>query len=368
MHGKGNGLIDAEIVRQEATKSPYIVLNAREFIEGFVPPDYLLDGIIQRRFVYSMTAPTGAGKTALALRLAAHVALGLAVGTHGVERGKVLYLAGENPDDVRMRWIMLGEAMAFDPRKVDVEFVAGAMPLNDRLHARLYTEILQSGKLAFVVVDTAAAYGSETIVDENSNVQLGSHARSLRKLTELPGGPAVLACTHPTKNAASDALLPRGGGAFIAEMDGNLVCIKRDSLVDLHWQGKFRGPDFDPVGFRLQTVTSELVKDSKGRKVPSVTATPITESDRALLDKAATSEEDQVMATMAGNKGASLAALAVALGWMLSTGNPAKARVQRVVLRLHADKLVKKQRGSWSLTDMGNKTVEKLGNGSDPAT
>jgi hypothetical protein len=35
-------------------------------------------------------------------------------------------------------------------------------------------------------------------------------------------------------------------GAFLAEIDGNLIYKKDDSAIELHWQGKFRGPDFAP--------------------------------------------------------------------------------------------------------------------------
>ena len=86
------------------TATPLIVSSAG-FLEGFIPPDYLIDGILQRRFCYSMTAPTGTGKTTIALTLTAHVALGRPIGEAVVEKGRVLYLAGENPDDIRMRWL-----------------------------------------------------------------------------------------------------------------------------------------------------------------------------------------------------------------------------------------------------------------------
>jgi hypothetical protein len=46
------------------------VQSQADFLAGFVPPDYLVDGVLQRRFVYSLTAQTGHGKTALALLLA----------------------------------------------------------------------------------------------------------------------------------------------------------------------------------------------------------------------------------------------------------------------------------------------------------
>src|SRR5947209_8194267 len=54
-----------------------LIISTEEFVTGFTPPDYLIDGLIQKRFLYSMTAPTGAGKTAIALRLCAHVKRGL---------------------------------------------------------------------------------------------------------------------------------------------------------------------------------------------------------------------------------------------------------------------------------------------------
>jgi len=102
-----------------------VVVSSSEFLEGFIPPDYLIDGLIQRRFCYSLTAPTGTGKTAVALLLAASVALGRPVGEYQLEQGRVLYLAGENPDDVRMRWIAMSDKMGFDPAKIEAHFLPG---------------------------------------------------------------------------------------------------------------------------------------------------------------------------------------------------------------------------------------------------
>src|SRR5262245_39855656 len=62
-----------------------LIQSSGEFVAGFVPPDYLVDGLIQRRFIYSMTAPSSNGKTCIALRLAVHTALGLILGNREVE-------------------------------------------------------------------------------------------------------------------------------------------------------------------------------------------------------------------------------------------------------------------------------------------
>jgi hypothetical protein len=49
--------------------APLLVPQAK-FLEGFSPPDYLVDGVLQRRFLYSLTGVTGGGKTAIGLLLA----------------------------------------------------------------------------------------------------------------------------------------------------------------------------------------------------------------------------------------------------------------------------------------------------------
>jgi hypothetical protein len=50
------------------------LLSKAQFLSGFVPPDYLIEGVLQRRFLYALTASTGHGKTALALLIAQMVA------------------------------------------------------------------------------------------------------------------------------------------------------------------------------------------------------------------------------------------------------------------------------------------------------
>jgi hypothetical protein len=58
----------------EIGKSSISILSSAEFVAGFVPPDYVLDGVLQRRFVYSLTGKTGSGKTSILLLVAAHAA------------------------------------------------------------------------------------------------------------------------------------------------------------------------------------------------------------------------------------------------------------------------------------------------------
>jgi hypothetical protein len=334
-----------------------LIVSSAGFLAGFVPPDYLIDGILQKRFCYSITAPTGTGKTVIALMLSVHVALGRNIGDAFVEKGRVLYLAGENPDDIRMRWLAAADKLRFDPDTIDVNFLPGVFKISE-IGARIHAEVTKIGPVALVVVDTSAAYYEGD--DENANVQMGVHARRLRELVKLPGQPCVLVACHPVKNATADNMVPKGGGSFLNEVDGNLTCTKIDSVVTLHWQGKYRGPDFAPLPFELHTVTTDRLRDSKGRLIPSVVATPLSDKERGEADARSRKDEDDVLLMIAGGDRRSQTDIAMLLNWTTKDGKPYRARVQRGAERLKKSKLVTVERGSYALTPKGKKEAERV--------
>jgi len=326
------------------------------FAKEFCPPDYLIDGLLQRRFIYSMTAPTGHGKTAVALLWSACVALGRPIDGRATTPGRVLYFAGENPDDVRMRWIAMAEHLRFDGESIRVRFVPGAFKLAD-IAARIRQEVEHLGGAELIVVDTSAAFFDGA--DENDNKQMGDYARSLRSLTTLEGGPTVLVLCHPVKNASTDNLAPRGGGAFVNEVDGNIVCNKNDLLVTVGTQVKFRGVEFEPIPFELELVKAEALKDGQGRPIPTIIAKPVDKARQTAIEATSRNEEDAVLVTMLNNEGISLACTAEALGWVNLKGEPLRAKVQRILKRLDKEGYFRKERGTWFLSDKGKKAAEK---------
>ncbi len=332
-------------------------LHGEEFVRGFIPPDYLIDGILQKGFIYSNTGQTGAGKTAIALRIALSIGDGRDLGDRLVKQGRVLFCAGENPDDIRMRWIAMAAVMNFDPAEVDVYFLDGAVKISETEGA-IRAKMEAVGSFECVVIDTSAAFYEGA--DENDNVAMLAHARRLRSLTTLPGKPTVLVNCHPVKNAAADNLLPRGGGSFLNEMDGNLTSAKKEEISELHWQGKFRGPDFSPIAFKLQPVKTPTLIDSKGRQVPTVAAEPITASEKTEMELTARNDEDAVLLMMDRHDGASLSTIAELLGWLDGGGKAYKVKVQRIVKSLARDRLTKLERKNWIVTDKGHATAKKL--------
>ncbi|MBX5239515.1 AAA family ATPase [Rhizobium sp. NLR22b] len=326
------------------------VISSGDFVRGFVPPDYHLDGVFQSRFFYSLTGTTGTGKTAVLLLLAAATAMGFSVGGRDVKKGRVIYMAGENPDDVQMRWIAYGHHLGFDPEDIDVHFVKGTTDVAETLDL-IRTDLIALGGADLVIVDTSAAFFFGA--DENSNTEAGRHARTLRTLTTLPGEPAVIVAAHPTKNASADALLPRGGGAFIAEVDGNLTLSKSDGLVKLHWQGKHRGADFDPVIFRLEGVTAPMLVDTRGRLVPTVLARDMSRGEVVAVAASARRDEDDVLLHLDRDANASLSSIAEDLGWRSEDGSVHKDRARRATDKLKRDKLVVYEARKWKITAGG---------------
>lgn len=333
------------------------LISSAAFVSGFKPPDYLLDGILQRGYLYSLTGQTGSGKTAAMLRVLAHVASGRPLDGHDVAQGRALMLVGENADDVRCRWIALCEQMGLFADEIDVHFVPVVFSIRDTL-PQLQDRAETVGGFSFVLVDTAAAYFEGD--DENNNKQLGDHARDVRTLTTLAGKPTVIVAAHPTKNAAPENMVPRGGGAFLAEVDGNLTCARKDGAVELHWQGKFRGPEFEAISFELLTVTSEKLKDSRGRHMPTVIARPLSGEELRVKADRADADLQHLLTVMQEHPRASIATLAEKAGWVTSDRQPYKSKVQRFLKDLKDQRLATKQLNKWTLTDAGTKAAKEL--------
>jgi len=206
-------------------------------------------------------------------------------------------------------------------------------------------------------VDTSAAFFPGE--DENHNVQMGAWARILRTLTQCRGNPAVLVLCHPTKNASREALLPRGGGAFMAEIDANLTLWSeaQGENTRLHWGGKIRGADFSPVSFALVQVKLDELCDRKGRPFVSIVATLQSEAEAERVDAAAVSNENVVLTLLHRYPGIMLKDIALQAGWVNEHGQPLIPRVQRILKVLEKDKFVKVHRKKWVITPAGEREI-----------
>jgi hypothetical protein len=169
----------------------------------------------------------------------------------------------------------------------------------------------------------------------------------------------VLLLCHPVKNATRENLLPRGGGAFLNELDGNLTLWREGDRITLHWQGKFRRPNFDPIHFQLKTRELDVYRDRKGRPVRSVVAVPIDDTQVEVLAQVDWTDENRLLFEMLKTPDGSVAQWARSCAWTTPEGEPAKSKVHRLLTRLDSDKLVRNVRGKWVLTKDGRTEAER---------
>ncbi len=322
------------------TRPPTIHTTAG-FLDSFRAPNYVIRPLLQEGFLYSLTAKTGVGKTSIALRLAMHVATGRDVGHFEVAKaGRVLFLAGENPTDIQMRVAALVRQMGLDAERIPIDFIAGTYDIKRHMEAIIkWSETTEGIKL--VVIDTAIVYFPGK--DENDNVEMSDYAKMLRRFVELKGHPAVVVVCHPVKKGADT--MPRGGGALLNEVDGNLICSgKRGEPVRLHWAEKFRGPNFEPQLFELKQEHGPL-KDDRGLDLPTMIAIPMELTETKKRVRQQNEFAQQLAAILPVFPGATLRKLATELGWFTGEDRqPYVARVKVAMLRLVGRGLVKVNR------------------------
>jgi len=330
-------------LRQKAKPSLSIVRGG-DWAKTWTPPKWLVRGLLQQRFVYSLTAPAGFGKTAVALTLAAYVALGRDMGDYSAKAGRVLYLAGENPDDILTRWLVLAEELGVDPADIPVDFLPGVTSIEEVKRMASARE-----PYSLLIVDTDQAFFDGD--DINGNGQRRDWAQKLRTLVDLPGGPSVVILAHPPKDAMRPPFRPYGGNAFLNEVDANVFLAKDgDFILFKRDPDKFRGPDFKAAPFELRPVISTKLADSDGNPVMSVMAVPLTADDYDAQKAKATADDEldtDLMLLLADQPGKSLAFYASELG-------ASKRQVDRRVSKLIEKGFVEKDdKGKSSLTVQG---------------
>lgn len=267
-------------VRETVAKGPKLV-SETEALTLRKPQDWLIEGILERGYLYALTARSGSGKTAVALLMSYLVAASdifpRLLGGKDVEKGNVIFLAGENPTDLIRR--MAGIRGHYKlTAKAGIALVLGRFSIKDHTET-IIGQIPKDREVSLVVVDTAQAFFEGE--KENENADMLAYAQILRRLTSLPGNPAILVLSHPAKfTATQQDLVPRGGSSFYNEIDGNLTLWpdEAEKVFELS-ATKVRGPDFEPLKFEMMPYSDPSFVDTKGRPSSTVVARIIGDSE-----------------------------------------------------------------------------------------
>lgn len=258
--------------------APANVVPIREFMSEGVGVSYVWQHILAKGWLYAMTANPGSGKTSVCLYMAVMMALGKTLMGKKTAPCKVLFLCGENPQDVRLRMEVMLLEMGLDVDELDgrIFFTRRPFAIDDRAQlSRFVAEAMAHGPYDLMMIDTGPAHSSAD--DENDNRAMHELAIAMRELMEPLGMPCTVALMHPHKSPTKETLLPRGGSAFVGSIDGCL-CLWRESgetTTELFPHGqKFRGRPFDPMYFDLRPVNHPTALDNFGDPIGTVIAMP----------------------------------------------------------------------------------------------
>lgn len=341
-----------------------VCVSAADFLADTEAPSWVIAGIMQTNYVYALTAPTNHGKTAVSLVMALAVAAGKDFAGLPTTLGRVLIMCGENQDGFRLRMKATMAAMGIEladlrGRLFVLPQAAGLAFLLEQIKK----DAERMGDLTLVLVDTSVAFFAGD--DENHNQQAYSHARDLRELSLLPGKPAVLVNCHPSSSAGKDhsreSCVPRGGSAFLNEIDTNLTVWSEGETAELHWMRKKRGPDFSPILFEYRAVNV----DQHGTAVPTVVAHHIDEEREKHLRTKKKEAEARLMFEMYRNPNGTLREWANDAGFVIRSGKlqgmPHLSFTARTLERLKEYKLAERsRRDGWVLTRAGKEEAKDI--------
>lgn len=259
----------------EASDDTLPLLPAFPIIPQQIPTrDWIIPGVLLRRYLSVLVAPPGSGKSLLTLQIGIAVAAGLSWGGWTVrERSKVLVVnAEDDADEMRRRLWASAQVMSVGQDQLAGNIFLAEAPESiviARTDAKTRTVIrtplvdtlvrtIEREGIGLIVVDPFA----ETFEgDENSNSEVKWAGILWREVARRTGA-AVLLVHHTRKYAsgmAGDADASRGGGALIgtARIVSTLFAMTEDeaSAMSVSPEERTRYVRFDDAKANLSLVT-----------------------------------------------------------------------------------------------------------------
>jgi hypothetical protein len=259
-------------------------------------------------------------------------------------------LAGENPYNVKWQYAAALAARDLSARDVDIHFIQGRFSIKEWGEVvRAKMEAMPDLKL--VIVDSLQAFFEGD--NDNDNAQMVEMAHALRGLCQTSQRPAMLIIAHPAgKVPSKDNIVPRGGGAFLNEIDGNLTVWSQDaSQQTLHHSQKFRGAGFDPMEFVMQIHEFAHLTDVHGTPLKLPVSRPETGFERSSREVKSDSILRQYLETV--ERGQPLSVREAATQFAVS-----RYRMEQVIKTARDEKLMRRHAKTYVITQGGTDFLE----------
>lgn len=216
-------------------------------------PGWLIKGLLPRAGLAVLYGQPGAGKSFIALDMAAALCRGLPWRDRRTRQGRVVYVAAEGAGGFRTRCLAYLQSQGLALNELPLEIIADCPNLLARQDALDLTRAL--GKCDVVILDTFAQVTPGG--NENSGEDMGlalSHCRGIHQAT----GALVLLVHHSGKDQSKGA---RGWSGIKGAADAELEVIREGEARMLRVSKQKDGEDGLKFGFGLEIVTLGLDED-----------------------------------------------------------------------------------------------------------
>ena len=260
---------DIEMPEPQAPRPP-LLRHVRELLTNPPAVRWLIRGIIEADTLAMLYGQPGAGKSFIALSMAASIACGSDWYDHRVTQGPAVYILGEGGGGVSRR-LRAWQLSNPDARLQDAPlYVSSRMvPLGEaEAVAEIEAAISDAGvgKPSSVWIDTLARAAAG--LDENSSRDMGELVRACDAIRERYGCAVIL-----VHHAGHNQDRARGSSAIKAALDTELSATKDGSVITLQSTKSKDGEPFKPLTFQLAGMDTGW-SDEDGERVYSAVLEP----------------------------------------------------------------------------------------------
>jgi len=262
--GAGDDLPTPEPVR------PPLLRHVRDLLTNPPAVRWLIRGIIEANTLGMLYGQPGAGKSFIALSMAASIACGAAWYGHRCTQGPAVYILGEGGAGVSRRlraWQLKHPEAHLEKAPLYVSTRMVPMAEEDAVE-QIAAAIAESGagRPSVVVIDTLARAAAG--LDENSSRDMGELIRACDTIRERFGCAVVL-----VHHAGHNQDRARGSSAIKAALDTELSATKDGQVITLQPTKSKEGEPFKPITFQLVGVDTGW-DDEDGERVYSAVLEP----------------------------------------------------------------------------------------------
>jgi len=214
---------DDEPMRASGSPRSYLIDGVLDSINKLERRDMVIEGMLEKSALLLVTGNSNSGKTTVLQYMALCISQGVRFGDHDVMPGPVLWIAGEDQFNVRVRFAATMERMGINPKDANGKLFVLPQRVAvldkdsmDLLHGAIERDTKQRSFAAIIIDSKSMCWGGE---DENSNDENADFVGELARNFGERYGAAVLVTHHLTKHKEKEEQSARGAGSLINNLD-----------------------------------------------------------------------------------------------------------------------------------------------------